>query len=142
MGDLGGGDTVRRCFVTGPGSGATDLDSRPQLSRSTCFLVLSCGTSRLECCGITMLARTTPDCLMFHTSSEQKKTWRILWCLGPLATRLVQQDFPWEFWVVTRYFSASGWVLIQVLLVSSSVVSAWPLVSRAGHDGVLGCPVC
>jgi hypothetical protein len=22
-----------------------------------------------------------------------------------------------------------------------SVVSAWPLVSRAGHDGVLGCPV-
>jgi hypothetical protein len=45
-------------------------------------------------------------------------------------------------WMVTRYFSASGWVLIQVLLVSSLVVSAWPLVSRAGHDGVLGCPFC
>jgi hypothetical protein len=29
-----------------------------------------------------------------------------------------------------------------LLLVSSSVVSAWPLVSRGGHDGVLGCPVC
>ena len=39
-------------------------------------LVLSYGTSRMECCGITMLARTTPDFLMFHTSSEQKKTWR------------------------------------------------------------------
>jgi hypothetical protein len=25
MGDLGGGDTVRCCFVTGPGSGATGL---------------------------------------------------------------------------------------------------------------------
>ena len=44
--------------------------------------------------------------------------------------------------MVTRYFSALGWVLIQVLLVSSSVVSAWPLVFRAGHDGVLGCPFC
>jgi hypothetical protein len=66
-----------------------------------------------------------------------------LWSLGPLATRLVQQDSPGEFWVVvTRYVSALGWVLVQVLLVSSSVVSAWPLVSRAGHDGVLGCPVC
>jgi len=66
-----------------------------------------------------------------------------LWSLGPLATRLVQQDSPWEFWVVvTRYVSALGWVLIQVLLVSSSVVSDWPLVSRAGHDGVLGCLFC
>ena len=44
--------------------------------------------------------------------------------------------------VVTRYVAALGLVLIQVLLVSSSVVSAWPLVSHAGHDGVLGCPVC
>ena len=43
--------------------------------------------------------------------------------------------------VVKRYVAASSWVLLQVLLVSSSVVSAWPLVSRAGHDGVLGCPV-
>ena len=54
----------------------TCTDSRPQPSRSTCLLVLSSGTSRLECCCITILARTTPDCLMFHTSSEQKKTWR------------------------------------------------------------------
>ena len=65
-----------------------------------------------------------------------------LWSLGPLATRLVQQDSTWEFWVVTRYVSALGWVRVQVLLVYSLVVSAWPLVSRAGHDGVLGCPVC
>ena len=35
-------------------------DSRPQPSRSTCLLVLSYGTSRLECCSITILARTTP----------------------------------------------------------------------------------
>ena len=63
--------------------------------------------------------------------------------LGPLATRVVQQDSPWEFWVVvTRYVAALGWVLVRVLLVFSSVVSAWPLVSRAGHDGVLGCPFC
>jgi hypothetical protein len=33
-------------------------------------------------------------------------------------------------------------VLVQVLLVSSSVVSAWHLVSHAGLTGVLGCPVC
>jgi G:T-mismatch repair DNA endonuclease (very short patch repair protein) len=38
--------------------------------------------------------------------------------------------------------SVLGWVLVQVLLVSSSAVSAWPLVSHAGHDGVLGCPFC
>jgi hypothetical protein len=31
---------------------------------------------------------------------------------------------------------------VQVLLVSSSVVSACTLVSRAGHNGVLGCPFC
>jgi hypothetical protein len=35
-------------------------DSRPQPSRPTCLLVLSYGTSRLECCSITILARTTP----------------------------------------------------------------------------------
>ena len=57
----------------------TCTDSRPQPSRSTCLLVLSYGTSRLECCGITILARTTPDFFMFHTSSEQKKTWRGFW---------------------------------------------------------------
>jgi hypothetical protein len=49
-----------------------------------------------------------------------------LWSLDPLAARLVQQDYPWEFWVVvTRYVAASSRVLVQVLLVSSSVVSAW-----------------
>ena len=81
-----------------------------------------------------------PVALLYEWTANVVNT--ILWCLGPLATRLVQHDFPREFWVVTRYFSALGWVLIQVLLVSSSVVSAWPLVSRAGHDGVLGCPFC
>jgi hypothetical protein len=40
--------------------------------------------------------------------------------------------------LVTWYVDASSRVLVQVLLVSSSVVSAWPLVSRAGHDDVLG----
>ena len=39
----------------------TCTDSRPQPSRSACLLVLSYGTSRLECCGITTVARTTPD---------------------------------------------------------------------------------
>jgi uncharacterized Zn-finger protein len=38
--------------------------------------------------------------------------------------------------------SALGLVLVQVLLVSSSVVSACPLVSRGGHNGVLRCPFC
>jgi hypothetical protein len=39
------------------------------------------------------------------------------------------------------HVSALGWVLVQVLLISSSAVSAWPLVSRAGHDGVIGNPI-
>jgi hypothetical protein len=49
---------------------------------------------------------------------------------------------PTGFPMVTRYVSALGWVRVQVLLVSSSAVSAWPLVSHGGHDGVLGCPFC
>ena len=51
----------------------------PQPSRSTCLLILSCGTSRLESCGSIIIARTTPDSSRRHTSSERKKTWRGFW---------------------------------------------------------------
>jgi cytoskeletal protein RodZ len=46
-----------------------------------------------------------------NASSEQKKTWR--GCRLQLGGSLV---------VVTRYVAALGWVLVEVLLVSSSVV--------------------
>jgi hypothetical protein len=72
-------------------------------------------------------------------SWQQKQTWS-----GPQ----LQLDLR-SMWSVlqqighlTRYVAALGWVLIQVLSVTSSVVSAWPLVSRAGHSGVLRCPIC
>ena len=48
----------------------TCTDNRPQPSRSTCLMALSYGTSKLECCSIIIVARTTPNCLMFHTSSQ------------------------------------------------------------------------
>ena len=50
-----------------------------QPSRLTCLLVFSYGTSRLVNYATTIPARKTPDFFMFHTSSEQKKTWRGFW---------------------------------------------------------------
>ena len=76
----------------------TCTDSRPQPSKSTCLLVLSFGTLRLECCGITFLARRTPDFLMFNTSSEQKKTWRGLSRHDIL--EYIRQQRPDTKWVV------------------------------------------
>ena len=52
------------------------LENRPPPSRSTCCLVLSYDIWKPVNYVTTIPARTTPDVLMFHTSSEQKKTWR------------------------------------------------------------------
>lgn len=50
------------------------LENRPQSSRSTCRLVFSYDIWKLVNYVTTIPARITPDFLMFHTSSEMKKT--------------------------------------------------------------------
>ena len=91
-----------------------------------------------------IMARTSwISIVLAHWNRTSNASGTRLWSLDPLATRLVQQDSPWEFWlVVTRYVAASSRVLVQVLLVSSSVISAWHLIFHSGHDGVLRCSVC